>query len=54
MTFDESIRALESIAAADAADPAVNPQAVTRVYSHGRRTGGLFFFCTGLRIRPDR
>src|ERR1700686_4826140 len=52
MTFDESIRALESIAAADAADPAVNPDAVTRVYSHGRRTERALLLLHGFTNSP--
>jgi esterase/lipase len=52
MTFEESISALERIAAADAADSSVNPQAATRVFAHGRRTERALLLLHGFTNSP--
>jgi esterase/lipase len=52
MSFEDSVRALEQIAAADAADPAVNPQSATRVLSHGRRTARALLLLHGFTNSP--
>lgn len=52
MTFEDTVRELELMAAADAADPAVNPQSATRVLAHGRRTDRALLLLHGFTNSP--
>src|SRR5450755_2475127 len=52
MSFEDSVRALEQLAAADAADPAVNSESATRVLSHGRQTDRALLLLHGFTNSP--